>query len=568
MQDPSETRRRREVAGLALLSDLSDSLVSGAPVEQTVDLVCRTICRLAELRFCGVLIPDASWSSFRFAGGHGFPPEYIDRLNELFLVSVGEQQRDSPTRQAAEQRRTIVNTDVRTAEDFAPWRELAQRFGYRSMASVPLIVAGEVIGVLNGYSSGQRDFAADELASIETLAAQAAVALQVSLLMDARRATISELQTANSALERQQWSLERANEIHQQLTKAALTGNGVTEIARTLSALIDSPVALTAPDGQVISASHPDAFMADAKPTGPEIIAEIRIPGELLGHVRTSGTAEEHDDVRQRAVEHAATVLALEAVKERVVQATEDRLRADFLSDLVQGRLDQDPQADARALRHGVDVEHSYRVSITRVIGGHASSRPRIARELAQIPGSIVSGTGATITALVPADTSPPFSVRVEAMRQSLGLEASLTVGVGMPTAEIADFAESHRGAELCLELARRLGRIDLTLVRDDLGLLAFFVDTRNPDELTANAHRVLGAAITHDRKRSASLIETITTYLDSACSVAATAEQLFVHVNTVKYRLRQLEELCRLDLRNPDDLLQARIATLTLQLL
>jgi DNA-binding PucR family transcriptional regulator len=38
--------------------------------------------------------------------------------------------------------------------------------------------------------------------------------------------------------------------------------------------------------------------------------------------------------------------------------------------------------------------------------------------------------------------------------------------------------------------------------------------------------------------------------------------------VSTVKYRLRRVEELCGLSLRDPNDLLKATIATQTLKLL
>lgn len=562
-----ETRRTLEVAGLAVISDLVASLAGGAPVDETVSLICRTIRRIVGFRFCGVLMPDSTWSTFHLAGGDGFPPAYVERLNELFLVPVGDQQRDSPTRQAAELRRTVVNADVLATADFAPWQELAQRFGYRSMVSVPLIISGQVLGVLNGYSTDRREFTTEELASIETLAAQAAVSLRISMLMEAQQDTISNLTQANSILDIQRHTLERAHEIHQRLTAAALTGSDPQQIASTLAELIGSPVAIAHPDGSLQAASDASVFSDAGREADDTIIAEVRIPGERLGYVITTSGESSDNDLRRRAVEHAATVLALEAVKDRVVRATEDRLRSDFIAELVRGRLDDSLDTRQRAVRHGLNLQDSHRVAILRIGGGGSAELSSVLRELQQLPKSLAVGTGTTVTAIIPSAAAPELSQRVERIRSTLA-DCELTLGIGAPTSGVAGFDTSHRGAELCLDLARRLGRTNLTLVRDELGLLAFFVDTRDPEELVSHARQVLGAAIDHDRKRAGTLVETITTYLENSCDAAVTAKLLFVHANTVKYRLRQVEQLCRIDLRRPDDLLQARIATLTLRLM
>lgn len=601
-----------EESGLALIADMVNSLVSGDPLEETLALICRKIRKLAGFRFCGVLVPDPEWKHFRLAGGHGFPPEYVERLNDLFLVAVGEQQRESPTRQAAELRRTVVNPNVLDVPSFVPWRSLAIQFGYRSMVSIPLLVDGEVIGVLNGYSTAPRTFTDAQLASIETLAAQAAVSLRVSLLMEARQETIRRLQESNATLEQQRFTLERAHEIHKRLTAAALTGTSATAVAQSLSELIQRPVAITYADGSIRctsdGADQPGAFgsfMAAlevlATPAGIDVdrfpdgflatVGEIRVPDERLGYVVIPRGDAASADLDERAVEHAATVLALEAVKERVVQATEDRLRSDFLTDLFRGRLDDEPDTAERAARHGLRLGAERRVVLVRIdaeppaapAGQPSGSLTEVPgdprafaqRELRRIPDSLVVGTGNTITAVIPAqagaDSVASIRTRLEAVQSRLrdsGTRVTLSAGIGPVASEVSEFASSHRDAELCLGLSRRVGRRGLILARDELGILGLFVDAKHPEDLLANARRVLGPALAHDTGKSGELILTLAAYLDHGCNVAGAAVDLFVHPNTVKYRLRRVEELCQLDLRNPDDLLQARIATLTLTLL
>ncbi|MGL5829431.1 MAG: PucR family transcriptional regulator [Angustibacter sp.] len=49
-------------------------------------------------------------------------------------------------------------------------------------------------------------------------------------------------------------------------------------------------------------------------------------------------------------------------------------------------------------------------------------------------------------------------------------------------------------------------------------------------------------------------LLETVTQYLESGTSLEATARILFLHPNTVRYRLRKASELCGYDVTNPRD--------------
>jgi DNA-binding PucR family transcriptional regulator len=105
-------------------------------------------------------------------------------------------------------------------------------------------------------------------------------------------------------------------------------------------------------------------------------------------------------------------------------------------------------------------------------------------------------------------------------------------------------------------------------MAADELGLLGLFVDSARPDELRALARQVLGPALDHDARTGSSLLRTLETYLSCGCDAAACAAQLYVHVNTVRYRLRQVQELCGVDLRDSQDLLRVTVARLVVRLL
>jgi DNA-binding PucR family transcriptional regulator len=66
---------------------------------------------------------------------------------------------------------------------------------------------------------------------------------------------------------------------------------------------------------------------------------------------------------------------------------------------------------------------------------------------------------------------------------------------------------------------------------------------------------------IEYDRAHRASFVTTLRTYLDAGLNLTRTARALFVHPNTIEYRLRRIRELSGRDPRNPGDLLILSLA-------
>jgi DNA-binding PucR family transcriptional regulator len=71
-----------------------------------------------------------------------------------------------------------------------------------------------------------------------------------------------------------------------------------------------------------------------------------------------------------------------------------------------------------------------------------------------------------------------------------------------------------------------------------------------------------LARLVEHDRRHGSELARTVAIWLDRRRDTAATAEELLVHPNTLRYRLRRAQSLSGLDL---DDTSQALVAHLLL---
>lgn len=65
------------------------------------------------------------------------------------------------------------------------------------------------------------------------------------------------------------------------------------------------------------------------------------------------------------------------------------------------------------------------------------------------------------------------------------------------------------------------------------------------------SARKLLAPLMEHDAKRAGPLLETLRTYLDSDAQPSKTCSALFIHRNSLNYRLRKIENLLRLKLNS-----------------
>lgn len=155
--------------------------------------------------------------------------------------------------------------------------------------------------------------------------------------------------------------------------------------------------------------------------------------------------------------------------------------------------------------------------------------------ELPLLAGLRRSGlsVAASVTAVIPA--GPP----AERMIERLG--ATYSVGVSAPVATLTQIPNAVREARTAREIAsRRIGREQPgATVRMDQVDLATWLRTRVPRAaLSAQSDRALGGIPKDDALRS-----TLVMFLATGQHVARTAQHLFIHQNTVRYRLARIEE-------------------------
>jgi sugar diacid utilization regulator len=405
---------------------------------------------------------------------------------------------------------------------------------------------------------------------LRVLAQQTGVALVNAQLHAKERATAAQLSAANTALAQTVRALQRSTAIHDQLTRVAVGGEGQEGIARAVHMLTGHPVAVEDRYGNLRAWAGPDR--PEPYPKDPHARREqllrralregrpIREAGRLLAIARPredvlgvlvlidpGGTAGEQELV---ALEHGATVLAMELARLRSLADTELRVRRELVDHLLCGADEESALALAQTLDY--DLERPHQVLVVEGRGRRRDEEAffhavrRAARDVGA--GVLLVTRGRAVVLLSPAKAL--FDRLHGAVLAELG-GGTCRIGVG---------GVCERPSELKMQVVAKgatqvVGFEGLGVYR----LLSEVQDTAGVDRFVRSW---LGALLDYDSRKHSALVDTLSEYLECGGSYDAAAASLSVHRNTLKYRLQRIRELSGHDLSCPDTRFNLQLAT------
>jgi len=79
--------------------------------------------------------------------------------------------------------------------------------------------------------------------------------------------------------------------------------------------------------------------------------------------------------------------------------------------------------------------------------------------------------------------------------------------------------------------------------------------------ELAQFCDEMLGKLLDYDAQHNSTLVETLSEYFTQRGNLSRTAEALYIHRNTLQYRMERIGEITGLDLDNPETRLAMQLA-------
>jgi GGDEF-like domain len=236
-------------------------------------------------------------------------------------------------------------------------------------------------------ASCDREPPAEQRFAIQVMAQQTGVAVSNARLHARECATAAELAAANVALAETVASLRRTMDVHDRLTRVAVSGEGQPGIARALHELTGMAVAIEDRYGNLSAwagPGEPDPYpkesfakreqvlrrlMRDGKPVreGERLVVLASPRSDVIGVLALIDPGHTADTADLVALEHGATVLSMELARLRGIADTELRLRRDLVHDLLSGTDDKSALVRAEALDY--DLRRPHRVVIAEISG-------------------------------------------------------------------------------------------------------------------------------------------------------------------------------------------------------
>ncbi len=189
------------------------------------------------------------------------------------------------------------------------------------------------------------------------------------------------------------------------------------------------------------------------------------------------------------------------------------------------------------------------RISQSRDLG-QKHLKEQIASKLKTLfPGTQLTYHENGIAALLPPAGASGLTNEQFTLLGDFAKTESVAIGVSNTFFKIEDFARNYSQACHVLELENRL-RFGLRVCKFvDYAFFGLLCTVKKPEELSSFCHPALSRLHSYDSENNAELFRTLETYLSCDCSIKLCSETLFIHRNSLTYRLKRIFELTQIDL-------------------
>jgi DNA-binding PucR family transcriptional regulator len=221
----------------------------------------------------------------------------------------------------------------------------------------------------------------------------------------------------------------------------------------------------------------------------------------------------------------------------------------------------------ARAAELGVDVASGAALVVVRAHhfapvdedwrGRVLAAAERAAR--ASAPGSLaaVIDPPGHVVVLLPATADGDVRRLAEAIARELRSSLhgfTFAVGHSRVAADPVDLYRAGNEALLAANVAGA-GREDSVLAFEETGAYRLLLPamSEDPAELERFFAETVEPLVTYDEQYDTDLVQTLETFLDADGNVAGTAQRLFTHRHTIRYRLERVRDLTGLDVSSTD---------------
>jgi sugar diacid utilization regulator len=350
---------------------------------------------------------------------------------------------------------------------------------------------------------------------------------------------------------------------------AVAMGDGLPEVVRAAAKALDASLVLSDRAGAVLavaarSSAEERSLMTEGR--GDVEIVELRVAGQPVGtlRMRARGT------VVPVVLRLVATLVASEVERVRAPQRASQEATTAFLHAVLAGELTDRANLVARGEEIGLHLEDGATVIVARAGALAPVEEGWRARVLAAAERGARAAAPGAAAALTERETSRAEVVIVvpgvddDHSRRTADavlreLKAGLpghTFAVGRSRAAVNPLELPRAGNEALLAANVAVSEPELpVLAFEETGAYRLLLSamSEDPAELQRFYAETVEPLVAYDEQYETDLVQTVEAFLDNDGNVAGTAQKLFTHRHTIRYRLERVRELSGLDVGSTD---------------
>jgi purine catabolism regulator len=350
---------------------------------------------------------------------------------------------------------------------------------------------------------------------------------------------------------------------------ASSNGEALFKAGEIKSGLLESSPSRTGRSRVVVAADGGEPL--------PLLLQPVRAGAELFGFLCLLEEKGTLCPPEEEAVEQAALLAALDFQKRRAVEEIERRYLNDFVRDLLEGRIETRASALHRGNIYKWDVTKPQVLFAIKLVtpSGYGVTHPSIAGKmqyLHRLEGRIrsvmlehskndylVAHMGDVNVMLLVPSAESPASVKQECLniaerlvpRLQKGIdeqELIVKIGISRVCRDYSELPAAFREALEAIQMNVEMNSSGAVVHYDDLGMSRLLMRVEDVRELEKYCEEHLGELIRYDESCGTDLLKTLIAVIEADGNLRRASEKLYIHYNTLRYRLRRIKELAGID--------------------
>lgn len=370
--------------------------------------------------------------------------------------------------------------------------------------------------------------------------------------------------------------ITQSEKIHQKLTQIVLKGGSIDDVITEIKELTHSYIVF------IPEEDLPELPITTGDGTGFKV--PVQAGSRSYGTLVLSGDLIH--PISKVAVTHAATVIALLLQREDAKKEVERQFRNEFIKELIFGHYEDKYEVFQRGDFYGWDLRRGHVVCVfsSKINTNQYSFEETATRKARSLLDTLISrylktwsSAGISVAlrdyviVLSPVADDKKVSGHIAKLKlfaQTVVQTAnkqmprvSFAAGISSYVEGIMDIGTGYTQAQRALALSEQIRGDNIVAAYDDLGVFRLFLGREEDQTLSEFYGEKLLPLVKFDASNHGNLIPTAEAFFASNQSLSQTAQHLFIHHNTLYYRLKKIEQILNISLQNSEDCLNLQIA-------